>query len=99
MFAVSYATLRENRNMNIAVKQEPSYYQFKNNPLSNENIIASNVAGITYPNPQPSIDKRKEMYPKSDDLKPYEYSYQTSCSICTPKSPEYIKTREIIMAP
>lgn len=98
MYAVSYATLRENRNMNIAVNQEPSFYQFKNQPLSNENIIASNVAGITK-NPQPSIDKRKEEYPNTDELKPYEYSYQSCCSIITPKSPEYVKTREIITQP
>jgi hypothetical protein len=96
MFA-NYATLKENRNMNITVVQQPSYIQFKDNPLSNDSIIASNVAGITYPNPQPSIDKRKDTY--SGDLKPYEYSYQTCCSIITPKSPEYVKTREIIMAP
>jgi hypothetical protein len=93
----NYATLKENRNMNIAVNQTPSYIQFKDNPLSNDSIIASNVAGITY-NPQPSIDKISEKFPEGD-LKPYEYVYQSCCSLTLPKSPEYVKTREIIMAP
>lgn len=94
----TYATLGQARNMDITVVQQPSYIQFKNNPLSNQSIIASNVAGITN-NPQPSIDAVKPRYPDTDDLKPYEYSYQSCCSIILPRSPEFVKTREIITQP
>lgn len=93
----SYATLKQSRDMDITLLQKPSYFQFKNNPLSSDSIIASGVAGITKPNPQPSIDKVKEVYPKGES--PYEYMYQSSCCITLPKSPEYQATRQIIFAP
>lgn len=93
----SYATLKQSRNMDIAYPQQPSYIQWKNQPLSKESAIASNIAGITRPNPQPSIDRIKERMPVGEN--PYEYIYQSCCGIIVPKSKEYQATKEIIMAP
>jgi hypothetical protein len=88
---MSYATLKDNFTMNIQVVQPPSIYVYKNNPLTSTNIIASNVAGI---------DKTVAPKVKNDIYdKPYEYVYQSCCSIITPSSSEYKQTREVIFSP
>lgn len=90
---MSYTTLRDNLLMDPSVSQIPSPYFWKDNPLSNNPLITSNLAGIQRP-----ISVYKSQTQILPD-KPYEYAYQTCCNLNLPKSPEYTKLREVIFAP
>ena len=91
-----YATLKENFSLNIAVPQRPTVFTYKDNPLSVEAIIDSNVAGIDKSTPN-TIKSDKYTNPSQNEA--YKYVYQSCCGIITPKSPEYIETKQVIFSP
>jgi hypothetical protein len=78
-------------------KQVAAFYPFqynwwRENPLSDNTLIRNNVAG-SYP--QVIVKRDINVTPEV----PYEHTYQFVCSTIFPKSPEFVKTNQIIPQP
>lgn len=89
-----YHTLYETNNVDSLIVTEPSSFIFKDNPFVNYPIIDSNIAGVNKKNIM--TEYRKQEKPVE---KPYEFVYQSCCSLNVPASPEYKNLREVITPP
>jgi hypothetical protein len=93
---MSFYTLKEsyqNGTFNDQYFQDqfPRHDQWRQNPFSDVPIIRANVAGY-YP-------YQSEVVTTKQPEKPYEYSYYYPCSTIFPKSPELVKSKDIIHQP
>lgn len=87
----NYLNLRDDMTLGIKISQTPSQYVWKNNPLSESSIIASNEAGY-----KTEVNNENK---KKIEEKPYEYSYQGCCNITLPVSEQYKNLKEVIFSP
>ena len=87
----NYLNLRDDMTLGIKVMQKPSQYVWKNNPLSESSVIASNESGYITEDNKPLHQIKKE--------KPYEYSYQGCCNVTLPVSEQYKSLKEVIFSP
>ncbi len=89
-----YNTLYEANNVNFTLITNPSDYRWKENPFVSYPIIDSNIAGVN----RKDIMQVPRESTKTQD-KPYEFVYQSCCSINVPSSEEYKNLRQVILPP
>lgn len=93
---MAYYTLKESYEKGSFTNQYysddfPPHNWWRQDPFSDKTIIRANVAGY-YPYPKEIVTQKK---PEAQ----YEYAYYYPCSTIFPKSPELVKTKDIIHQP